>query len=264
MTDGNSNTRRLLPWRMRRFIFVAAGLPGCASNHSPSLHAVSPLRPRHVASVDASFRSGELWIRSDPARERWLLLNIRYDRRAKGRLDNSTAYFCYDPDLRKLLAADKSVWDSAAGRIAETTTHRGDRRPYKPRLSWEFQDRLRAGRGMPTVGRAIVQITTCPRGSIVAVMSVEGKRFVAQSLLPPLIVGLGPVGRPKIIEPCYLQLFAYTDGTPRGKPIRLRIAKDDIPYTHVWSPDGRYLVFTDESITNLFIIDARALEDSVP
>lgn len=209
-------------------------------------------------SVDCSFESQEMWIRSDLEQQRTLLLKIRYMRLLNDRLEYKTSYTRYDSGRRDLVAADEAAWNSAGGQISGTRT-RAYRQDSTHDLSEEFRERLANRDGIPAFGRDVVHVSTCPGGTIAAVMSVEEKRYIPG--LPALLPFTGGGGRRRIIEPCYLQLFAASDGAPRSKPIRLRIAKDVIPYTYAWSADSRYLVFTDGSITNVFIIDTKTLKE---
>lgn len=259
MTDAICKVHRRARTGMATLSLIAVGLPGCVSYRD-----VYPFQLGSVLPPGDSIAGDGLWIRSADDRQRSLLLAIGYmheNRRLRdGRLRDISACFRYDPDRQELFAVDKAVWNSASNPIVLTRFPPLSRR-YEPPRSWGFPVPFRYRNWIPAVGRLAVLITTCPRRDSVAVLSVEGSRYVRQYLIPRMIFHFGHFGRPRITEPCYLQMYSASDRLPRSKPVRLRIAKDIIPFTYGWSPDSRYLVLTDRRISNVFIIDTETLEE---
>jgi hypothetical protein len=156
----------------------------------------------------------------------------------------------YDQATRELALLPHEHWEASSEEIVECPTLdspsglriESRRTPSDPRL-----DRLLAGdRVIRTAGARALTMSESPSGRFASVLSADGER--RESLMP----FSGPGGAD---GQHFHELLSLTDFTRVGVPVRLPMTtKEIISLDSCWSPDERYVVYSDFSSFRLLSV----------
>ena len=154
----------------------------------------------------------------------------------------------YDPGIQSLSQVTEGVWQGATGPITDCQSQFP---PSPLELDIEKSGQLHvAGRKIATAGSTVLSLLASPTSKKVAVLSAEGPK---KEPIFPFLGGGGASGQR------YHQIIHLPDATLLGDPVRLpaEFQKDDV-INICWSPEEKYVVYTDIFFFHLSIVDVAA------
>lgn len=200
-----------------------------------------------VADVSLTSMTMDVPLFETPAWRSTGVILLRSEEEGKGALllkhrERGAVYF-YDPKTQNLSLVSTELWQKASGSIGNCELQVP---PSPSKMDIDKSGKLRASDiEVATAGTTILDLRVSPSGNKVAVLSADGPKD--GSILP--FLGSGGVAGQH-----YHQLLSLPGAVPIGKPVRLPLESKKVGITVCWSPDERYVVYSDILYSHLSIV----------
>lgn len=190
-----------------------------------------------------------------PERERYARLQLRSQKRGEGHLllKNSarSEIYSYDPNAGTLSLVANNFWENATGEIGDRC---GGPPTSNPWLHIDDSDRLvDRDEQIETAGETALRFKTSPSGKFIAVLSANGFKY------PSIIPFMGKGGT---FGQHYHQLLLAKDLSATGRRVPLPFVTARKLFSPCWSPDERFVVYTEVLYHRITIVAVDVLEES--
>lgn len=204
-----------------------------------------------LADANVPLLETPAWRTGNPLSPRQLLLRIETEDEETIllKLSNNEAIYRYNPNTQSLSLVPVERWQGATGPIEDCDTQFPP--PYLELDIDTRSDRLVAGqdskrtREVQTAGSTVLSLRASPSGTMAAVLSAEGRK---RGSILPFLGGGGVSGQH------FHQVFSLPDAVPIGKSVRIPLKSEREGIIICWSPDERYVVYSDMLFYYLSIV----------